>query len=84
MRRDQVGKKIQRKGLVSLLPVRRKMTSVVCKRLKCHILDTCEHFIEKTSKEKTKLLAKAKCCYAFYHPMSKNHNVKNCTQRLIC
>ena len=38
MGRDQVDKKIQRKGLEPFLPVRRKMTSVVYKRLKCHLM----------------------------------------------
>ena len=38
MGRDQVDNKIQRKGLAPLLPVTGKMTSVVYKRLKCHIL----------------------------------------------
>ena len=51
---------------------------------KSHILDTCEHFMKKTLKEKTKLLAKKKCCCFCSQPMSKNHNAKNCTQRLIC
>ena len=38
MRRDQVEKKIRERGLVPLSPVRRKMISVVYKRLKCHVL----------------------------------------------
>ena len=40
--------------------------------------------MKMTLKEKTKLLAKEKCFYASYQPMSKNHNTKNCTHRLIC
>ena len=51
---------------------------------KSHISDACEHFMKTTLKEKTKLLAKEKCCFACYQPMSKNHNAENCTQRLIC
>ena len=38
--------------------------------------------MKKTLKEKTKLLAKEKCCYVCYQPMSKYQNVKNCTNRL--
>ena len=38
MRRDEVDKTIQRKGLATLLPVRRNMASVVYKRLKCQVL----------------------------------------------
>ena len=59
-----------------------EMSGIACG--KSQILDTCEHFMKKTLKEKTKLLAKEKCCYACYQPMSKNHNAKKCTQRLIC
>ena len=58
------------------------MSGIACG--KSQILDTCEHFMKKTLKEKTKLLAKEKCCYACYQPMSKNHNAKKCTPRLIC
>ena len=35
-----------------------EMSCIACG--KSHILDTCEHFMKKTSKEKTKLLAKKK------------------------
>ena len=38
MRRDQVDKKIPRKGLAPMLQVQKEMTSVVYKRLKCHTL----------------------------------------------
>ena len=58
-----------------------EMSGIACG--KSHILDTCEHFTKKTFKEKTKLLTKEKCCYTCYQPMSKNHNPKNCIQRLI-
>ena len=51
---------------------------------KSHISDACEHFMKTTLKEKTKLLAKEKSCFACYQSMSKNHNAENCTQRLIC
>ena len=59
-----------------------EMSCIACG--KSHTLDTCEHFMKKTLREKAKLLAKEKCCYASYQPMSKNHNAKNCTQRLVC
>ena len=58
------------------------MSCIACG--KSHLLDTCEHFMKKTLKEKMKFLAKEKCCYAWYQPMSKNRNAKNCTQRLMC
>ena len=51
---------------------------------KNHNLDTCEHFMKKNLKKKTKLLAREKCSYGCYQSMSKNHNAKNCTQRLVC
>ena len=38
MRRDQVEKKMQKRGLAPLSPIRRNMISVVYKRLKCHVL----------------------------------------------
>ena len=57
-----------------------EMSCIPCR--KSHILDS-EDFMKNTLKEKMKLLAKEKRCYTCYQPMSKNHNAKNCTQRLI-
>ena len=93
MRRDQVDKKMRRKGLVTndLCYSSKKdnisalqkveMSCIGCEE--SHVLDTYEHFMENILKQKTKLFAREKCCYICYQPMSKNHNAKNCTQRLI-
>ena len=55
MRRDQVDKKTQRKGLAPLLPIRRNMTSLIYKRTKYHVLHVkkscfayCERLMENT------------------------------------
>ena len=47
-------------------------------------MDSCKIFIEKTLKERTKLLANKKLCYGCYQPMTSNHNAKTCKQRLLC
>ena len=40
--------------------------------------------MEKTLKERTKLLANKKLCHGYYQPVTSNHNAKNFNQRLIC
>ena len=40
--------------------------------------------MEKTLKERTKLLANKKLCYGCYQPITSNHNFKTCKQRLLC
>ena len=49
-----------------------------------HPLDSCKIFMEKTLKERTKLLANKRLCYGCYQPMTSNHNAKTCKQRLLC
>ena len=49
-----------------------------------HPLDSCKIFMEKTLKERNKLLANKKLCYGGYQPMTSNHNAKTCKQRLLC
>ena len=40
--------------------------------------------MEKSPKERTKILAKGKLCFGCYQPMTENHNAKSCKQRLVC
>ena len=92
MRKDQVDKKVQRKGLAPFVSSSKKddisslqkveMSCIACG--KSHILYTCQHLMKNRLKEKTKFLPKGKYSLAYYQPMSKNHNAKNCTRRLIC
>ena len=49
-----------------------------------HPLDSCKILMEKTLKERTKLLANKKLCYGCFQPMTSNHNAKTCKQRLLC
>ena len=49
-----------------------------------HLLDSCKIFMEKTLKERTKLLANKKLCYGCCQPMTSYHNAKTYNQRLIC
>ena len=47
-----------------------------------HLLDSVKIFMEKTLKERTKLLANKKQCYD--QSMTSTHNAKTCKQRLLC
>ena len=40
--------------------------------------------MEKSPKERTKILAKAKLYFKCNEPMTENHDVKSCKQRLVC
>ena len=40
--------------------------------------------MEKSPKEKKKILAIGKLCFRCYQPMTENHNAKSCKQRLVC
>ena len=51
---------------------------------KGHLIDHCKEFMEKSPKERTKILAKGKLCFGCYQPMTENHNAKSCKQRLVC
>ena len=50
----------------------------------CHKFDKHEEIIEKTVAEGSKLIDKKKLCYGCLEPMTKEHNAKNCKQRLTC
>ena len=60
------------------------------KEASCHIcegahkLDECEEIIKKTVEEISKLIGKKKLCHDCLKPMTKEHNAKNCKQRLAC
>ena len=49
-----------------------------------HKLDECEEIIKKRVEERSKLIGKKKLCYGCLEPMTKEHNAKNCKQRLTC
>ena len=59
-----------------------KETCLVCG--KGHLIDQCKEFMEKSLKERTKILAKGKLCFGYYQPMTENHNAKSCKQQLVC
>ena len=44
---------------------------------KDHLIDHCKEFMEKSPKERTKILTKAKLCFGCYQPMTENHNAKS-------
>ena len=60
----------------------RKEISLVCGE--GHLIDHCKEFMEKSPKERTKILAKGKLYFGCYQPMTENHNAKSCKQRLVC
>ena len=45
---------------------------------KNHLIDDCKEFMEKSPKERTKILAKGKACFGCYQPITENHNAKSC------
>ena len=49
-----------------------------------HILDKCNAFMNQTSKERIKFLARKKICYRCLQPMEDWHNAKSCKKRLLC
>ena len=51
---------------------------------KNHLIDDCKEFMEKSPKERTKILAKGKACFGCYQPITENHNAKSCKRRLVC
>ena len=51
---------------------------------KKHPQDKCESIMEKPLNERIKILRKEKLCYGCPKPMAKDHNAKNCQQRLTC
>ena len=51
---------------------------------KKHPLDKYESIMEKPLNERIKILRKGKLCYGCLKPMAKDHNAKNCQQRLTC
>ena len=55
---------------------------VVCQ--KKHPLDKFESIMGKPLNERIKILRKRKLCYGCLKPMTKDHNAKNCLQRLTC
>ena len=40
--------------------------------------------MEKSPRERTKILAEGKLCFGCYQPSTENHNVKGCKQSLVC
>ena len=56
--------------------------TVACQ--KKHPLNKCESVMEKPLNERIKILRKGKLRYGFLKPMAKDHNAKNCQQRLTC
>ena len=59
----------------------RKETCLVCG--KGHLIDHCKEFIEKSPKERIKILTKGKLCFGCYQPMTENHNANSCKQQLV-
>ena len=51
---------------------------------KKHRLNKCESIMEKSLIEGIKILRRGKLCYGCLKPMAKDHNAKNCQQRLTC
>ena len=47
-----------------------------------HKLDECEEIIKKAVEERSKLAGKKRLYYGCLEPMTKEHNAKNCKQRL--
>ena len=45
-------------------------------------MDECEEIIKKIFEERSKLIGTKKLCYGCLQPMAKEHNAKNCKQRL--
>ena len=90
--RNQPDKTIPRKESVPLLQtqslIKREKKDVQTRDPLCiacsedHLLDSVKIFMEKTLKERTKLLANKKQCYD--QSMTSTHNAKTCKQRLLC
>ena len=59
----------------------RKKTCLVCG--KGHLMGHCKEFMEKSPRERTKILAKGKLCFGCYQPSTENRNVKGCKQSLV-
>ena len=51
---------------------------------KKHPLDKCESIMEKPLDERIRIFRKGKLCYGCPKPITKDHNAKNCQQRLTC
>ena len=51
---------------------------------KKHPLDKCESVMETPLHERIKVLRKGKLCYGCLKSMAKDHDAKNCQQRLTC
>ena len=47
-------------------------------------LDKWQWIMEKSLNERIKILRKRKLCYGCLKPVAKDHNAKNCQQRLTC
>ena len=51
---------------------------------KGHLRGHCKEFMEKSPKERTKILAKGKLCFGYYRSVTENYNTQSCKQRLVC
>ena len=60
----------------------RKEICFVCG--KGHLIDHFKEFMEKSPKERTKILAKGNLGFGCYQPVTENHNVNSCKQQLVC